>query len=89
VQSQPSSQLSQQPQGQSQSGHPWQQSAAQQPPAVHSPGAGVAVVPPKPANHREDAMARGPNTLVIIRKLTFWLMVARQSAWRIEIETEQ
>jgi hypothetical protein len=64
VQLQPSSQFSQQPQGQSQSGHPLQQSAAQQPPAVHFSGA--AVVPAKPANHRDDAMAKGPKTLVNI-----------------------
>jgi hypothetical protein len=76
VQLQPSSQFSQQPQGQSQLGHPLQQFAAQQPPAVHSPDTGAAVVPAKPANHRDDAMANGPNTLVIIRKLTFWLMSA-------------
>jgi hypothetical protein len=64
VQLQPSAQFSQQPQGQSQSGHPLQQSAVQQPPAVHSPD--VAVVPAKPANHRDDAMAKGPMTLVNI-----------------------
>jgi hypothetical protein len=64
VQLQPSSQFSQQPHGQPQSGQPWQQSAAQQPPAVHC--SGEAVVPVKPANHSEDAMAKGPNTLVII-----------------------
>jgi hypothetical protein len=64
VQLQPSSQFSQQPQGQSQSGQPWQQSAAQQPLAV--PCSGAAVEPAKPANHRDDAMAKGPNTLVII-----------------------
>jgi hypothetical protein len=89
AQLQPSSQFSQQPHGQSQSGHPWQQSSAQQPPAVHCSEAGAVVVPVKPAKSRDDAMAKGANTLVNISKLTFWLMVARQSARHFNVEIEQ
>jgi hypothetical protein len=66
VQLHPSSQFSQQPQGQSQSGQPLQQSAVQQPSAVHFSGAGAAVGPANPANHRDDATAKGPKTLVNI-----------------------
>jgi hypothetical protein len=63
---QPFAQSSQHLHSQLQSGHPSQQSAEQQPPAVQQPDWAGAGVPAKPATTSDDAIANGPNRFVNI-----------------------